>query len=114
MGRTLIVRLLAVWAAFGVGTAVGWWIASRHASDCRTQIVDFDIDGLTNAAAAALPAATTGSGIVTFALDPSEIHIHADSALANRSYDGRVAAVVRGLPVTLEVRSDLLRRLLSR
>jgi len=114
MGRRLMVRLLALWFAFGVGTAFGWWIASRHATMCRTQIVDFDIDGLTNAAVAALPAAATGPGTVTFALDLTGIHVHADSAFVDQTYDAKVAALVRGSPVTLELRRDLLRRLLSR
>lgn len=113
MRRALIVRILVVWVVFGLGLAVGALVAGRHAVQCATQIVDFDIDGLTSAAQSALPAAATGSGNVSFTLDVTGIRVHADSMFANQTYDARVAALVHGSPVTLDVRSSLLRRLLS-
>ena len=109
-----IARVLIVWVVFGLGVAVGAWVAGRHAAECKTQIVDFDIDGLTNAAQSALPAAATGSGTVTFTLDVTGIRVHADSMFANQTYEWRVAALVHGSPVTLELRSGLIRRLLAR
>ena len=114
MRRELIVRLLVVWFIFGLGISLGYWIGGRRATECKTQLVDFDNDGLTSAALAALPAATTGSGTVTFTLDLTGIRVHAESALPNQTYDARVAAVIRGSPVTLELPSTLLRRLLTR
>lgn len=114
MRRTLMVRLLALWIAFGLGAAVGGWVVSRHAGVCDTAIVDLNIDGLTNAAQAALPAAATGSGEVAFILDFTGIRVHADSIFVNQTYDARVAAVVRGSPATLKIGSKLLRRMLTR
>ena len=113
MRRALIVRILVVWLAFGLGAAAGAWIVEHNAAACKTQLVDFDIGGLENAALSALPAAETGSGIVTFALEPTGIHVHADSAFANQTFDARVAALVRGSPVTIEMRADLVQRLLG-
>lgn len=112
MRRDLVVRFLVIWLVFGLGASVGFWIASSHAAQCKTQVVDFDNDGLTNAALAALPAASTGSGTVTFALDTTGIRVHADSALANQNYDVKVAALVHGSPITIELPASLLRRLL--
>jgi hypothetical protein len=114
MRRELVVRLVSLWLAFGMGAALGGWIVSRNIGSCSTQVIDLDVDALTNAAQAAIPAATTGSGMVEFNFDPTGIRVHADSMFASQSYDGRVLAVVRGTPEKLEVSTKLLRRIFGR
>jgi hypothetical protein len=114
MRRELIVRLVSLWVAFGLGAALGGWVISRNLSSCSAQVVDLDVDALTNAAQAAIPAATTGSGMVEFNLDPTGIRVHADSMFANQSYDRRVLAVVHGTPEKLEISTKLLRRIFGR
>jgi hypothetical protein len=113
MRRTVVIRLLSLWLAFGLGAALGGWFVSRNVGVCDTKIVDLDIDGLTGAAQNALPEAVTGSGMVTFKLDLTGVHVHADSMFANQSYDRRVVAIVRGSPTTLEISTKLLRRILE-
>jgi hypothetical protein len=114
MRRALIVRLFTLWIAFGLGTALGAWVVGRHAGVCSTRIVETNSDALMAAAQAALPAAVSGSGVVSFTLDPTGIRVHADSAFANQSYDTRVPALVRGSSMTVEVSSRLLSRMIAR
>jgi hypothetical protein len=114
MTRALIVRLLALWVAFGLGSLVGALIASHYLGKCETRMIDVDTDALMNAAQAALPATMTGSGAVSFSMDPTGIRVHADSMFENQSYDTKIPAVVRGSPVTVEISSQLLRRMLAR
>ena len=114
MRRPLVVRLVSLWLAFSLGAVLAGWFVSRNAAACDAKIMDLDTDGLTSAAQAALPAAVTGSGMVTFKLDVTGVRVHADSVFENQSYDGRVLAVVRGSPVTLEISTRLLRRMLGR
>lgn len=114
MRRMLIVRLLALWVAFGLGTAVGGWIVGHHAGECDARLLEADTDRLLEAAQAALPAAITGSGVVVFGLDSTGIRVHADSMFANQTYDARIPALVRGSRMTFEVSSRLLRRMLAR
>jgi hypothetical protein len=114
MTRALIVRLLSLWVAFGLGSFVGGLIVSHYLGKCETRLIDLDTDALTNAAQAALPAAMTGSGAVSFSMDPTGVRVHADSMFENQSYDTRIPAIVRGSPVTVEISSQLLRRMLAR
>ncbi len=114
MRRTLIIRFLPLWVAFGLGFTVGGWIVGRHAGECSARLLEVDTDALVGAAQAALPAAMTGSGVVAFSLDATRIRVHADSMFANQSYDARIPALVRGRTLTLEVSSRLLRRMLAR
>lgn len=114
MRRPLVMRLVSLWLAFSLGAIVSGWIVSRTMAACDARIVDLDTDGLTSAAQAALPAAVTGSGMVIFNIDATGVRVHADSLFENQSYDNRVLAVVRGTPVTLEISTKLLRRLLGR
>jgi hypothetical protein len=114
MRRPLVVRLISLWLAFSLGAVLAGWFVSRNAVACDAKIMDLDTDALTSAAQAALPAAVTGSGMVTFKVDVTGIRVHADSLFENQSYDSRVLAVVRGSPVTLEISTKLLRRMLGR
>jgi hypothetical protein len=112
--RNVLVRLLPLWVAFSLGAGAGALVAGHYLGTCRVQIADADAAALESAAAAALPAAMTGSGAVSFDLDPAGIRVHADSLFQNQSYDTRILAVVRGAPVTVEVSAQLLRRMLAR
>jgi hypothetical protein len=114
MRRDLMIRLVALWVAFGLGTGVGALITAHYLGKCDVRLVDTDTDALINAAQAALPAAMTGGGAVSFSFNPVAIHVHADSAFENQDYDSEIPAVVRGAPVTVEVSTQLLRRMLSR
>jgi len=114
MRRALVIRLVSLWPAFSLGAVLGGWFVSRNLSACDAKIMDLDVDGLTSAAQAAFPAAVTGSGTVTFNIDVTGVRVHADSLFQNQSYDSRVLAVVRGSPVTLEISTKLLRRMLGR
>jgi hypothetical protein len=114
MRRALVIRLVSLWLAFSLGAVLAGWFVSRNAAACDAKIMDLDVDGLTSAAQAALPAAVTGSGMVTFNIDVTGVRVHADSLFENQSYDSRVLAVVRGSPVTLEISTKLLRRMLGR
>ena len=109
-----MLQLLALWVAFGLGSAVGSWLTSRYVSACDAKIVDVDTDSLTSAAQQALPGAITGSGVVVFTVSPTGIRVQSDSMFANQSFDTRVLAVVRGSPVKLEMSTKLLQKLLSR
>jgi len=113
MRRPWIVRLLGLWIAFGLGSLAGAWIAGGHAHGCQTSLIEVNTDDVENAVEAALPVAATGSGTVSLTLDLTGMHVHADSTLANQSYDRTIAAVVRGAPVTVEVSSSVLTQLLS-
>ena len=113
MARSVIRRFLPLYIAFGLGAAIGGFVVSRFEGACDTQIVDLDVPGLTSATQAAMPAALTGSGQVTFTLDVTGIRVHADSVFENQTYDSRVLAVVRGSPLKLDVSAKLLRRILG-
>jgi hypothetical protein len=108
--RELIVRLVA----FGLGSLVGALIAGHYLGKCQTRLVDIDTDTLLNDAQAALPAAMTGSGAVSFSFGLTGIRVHADSIFENQSYDAQIPAIVQGSPLTVEISSQLLRRMLSR
>lgn len=114
MRRPLVIRLVGLWLAFSLGAILSGWFVSRNAAACDAKIIDLDTDGLTSAAQAALPAAVTGNGMVIFKIDATGVRVHADSLFENQSYDSRVLAVVRGSPVTLEISTKLLRRMLGR
>jgi gamma-glutamyl:cysteine ligase YbdK (ATP-grasp superfamily) len=106
--------MLPLWIAFSLGAGAGALVASHYLGKCQVRIVDADTAALESAATAALTAAMTGSGAVSFDLDPAGIRVHADSLFENQSYDTRILAVVRGAPVTVEVSAQLLRRMLAR
>ena len=114
MRRALIIRFLTLWVAFGLGALVSGWIVSRHAAECKATIVELDNDGFINAAQGALPAAATGPGVVEFKLEFNRILVHADSMFTNQTYDASVAALVQGSPITVDVSTKLLRRMLAR
>ncbi len=109
----MVMRLLSLWLAFGLGASLGGWLVSRYLGACDVKIVDIDMDALVNAAQGALPGAVTGSGAVVFTLNPTGIRVQSDSMFANQTFDAHVLAVVRGSPVKLEVSTKLLRKLLS-
>jgi hypothetical protein len=111
--RLWLGRFWAIWVAFGLGTAVGALVMEHYLGHCDVRLVNVDTDALTRATQAALPAAITGSGVVVYTLDPTGIRVHADSLFQNQTYDQRILAVVRGSPVTLEVSSRLLQRLMG-
>ena len=113
MQRAVLVRVLSYWFTFGLGSLVGAWIIGAHAGVCSTQLIEVSTDQVTQAVVAALPAAATGSGQVEFRLDATGIHVHADSAFKDQSFDTTIPAVVRGSPMTIEVRSALLARMIS-
>lgn len=114
MPRGLLFRILGYWFAFGLGSLTGAWIVGGHAGACSTQLIEVSTDQLIQAVQSALPAAATGSGKVVFGLDVKGIHIHADSAFQNQSFDATLPAVVRGSPITVEVSSRLLAGMFSR
>ncbi len=113
MRRPVVIRILSLWLAFGIGASVGGFFVSRYLGACDAKVVDVDLDALTNAAQGALPGAVTGSGVVVFTLDPTGIRVQSDSMFANQTFDTRVLALTRGSPVKLEVSTKLLQKLLS-
>jgi hypothetical protein len=113
MQRALLFRVVSYWFVFGLGSLVGAWIVGAHAGACSTQLSEVSTDQVTQAVEAALPVAATGSGEVVFNLDVTGIHVHADSAFKGQDFDTTIPAVVRGSPVTLEVRSRVLAQMFS-
>jgi len=106
-------RWLLLWLAFALGTGIGAFVENRLAGSCDVKVIDLDTDGLVAATQAAIPAALTGSGFVRFTLSPTGVRVQGDSMFENQSFDQRLLAVVQGSPVTVEVSTKLLRRILS-
>jgi len=113
MNRTLVLRVVGYWVAFGLGSLVGGWIVGGHARGCSTQLIEVDGNQVTQAVESALPAAATGSGEVELTLDVTGIHVRASSAFKGQDFDQTIPAVVRGSPLTLDIRSDILTRMIS-
>lgn len=114
MRREVFRRLLPLWVAFGIGSLIGSLITSHYLGKCDARLVEVDTNALTSAAVAALPAAMTGGGAVSFTLNPLGIRVHADSLFQNQSYDTTIPAVIKGPSMTIEVSTQLLRQMLGR
>lgn len=114
MRRNILTKVLPLWFAFSIGATIGAIITGHLLGKCQVHIVDLDTDKLENAVQAALPAAMTGSGAVSLSVGVTGVKVHADSIFENQSYDADIPAIVRGSPVTVEISTQLLRRMLSR
>lgn len=110
MQRPVLLRFLPVYVAFSLGATIGALIAAHFLGKCDTTIVDVDTNALQQAIVAAIPAAVSGSGLVSISIDVTGIRVHADSVFQNQSYDSRLPAIIRGSPVTIELSTQLLRR----
>lgn len=106
--------VLPLWFAFSIGATIGAIITSHLLGKCQVRIVDLDTDKFENAVQAALPAAMTGSGAVSLSVGVTGVTVHADSIFQDQSYNAEIPAIVRGSPVTIEISTQLLRRILSR